>query len=30
VAATYNRYTYLDEKRDALERWAARLREIVG
>jgi integrase len=30
VAATYNRYTYLDEKREALEAWARKLAEIVG
>jgi integrase len=28
VKRTYNRYAYLDEKRDALMRWEARLREI--
>lgn len=30
VAGTYNRYSYLDEKRDALRRWADRVAEIVG
>ena len=25
MAAVYNRFEYLDEKRDALERWAAHL-----
>ena len=29
LAKIYNRYEYADEKRDALERWAARLREII-
>jgi integrase len=29
VAATYNRYEYLDEKRDALQRWSERLRQII-
>jgi integrase len=30
VKRTYNKYAYLEEKRDALQRWEARLREIVG
>lgn len=30
VAAVYNRYTYAAEKRAALDRWAARLAQIVG
>lgn len=30
LAATYDRYDYLAEKRDALERWGKKLREIVG
>ena len=30
VVGTYDRYDLADEKRDALERWAARLREIVS
>ena len=30
IVGTYERYDLLDEKRDALERWAARLREIVS
>jgi integrase len=29
VRGVYDRYAYLDEKRDALDRWAARLRSIV-
>lgn len=29
VAAVYNRYAYVDEKRQALERWAARVDELV-
>ena len=29
IIKVYDRHTYLDEKRDALERWAARLREIM-
>jgi hypothetical protein len=29
IAGTYDHYDYLDEKREALELWAARLREIV-
>ena len=29
LAKIYNRYEYADEKRDALERWATRLREII-
>lgn len=29
VAAVYNRYSYLDERRSALEAWAARLRSII-
>ncbi len=29
LARTYNRYEYAAEKRDALERWAMRLREII-
>ncbi len=29
VAAVYNRHAYLDEKREALEAWADRVREIV-
>jgi hypothetical protein len=30
VAAVYNRYDYLAEKRAALEAWGKRLREIIG
>jgi integrase len=30
VAAVYNRYNYASEKRDALDKWAARVAEIVG
>jgi integrase len=30
VRGVYDRHAYLDEKRDALERWAARLAGIVG
>jgi integrase len=30
IIGTYDRHDYLDEKRDALERWAARLREIMA
>jgi integrase len=30
VAAVYNRYNYAAEKRDALDKWAARLAVIVG
>jgi integrase len=30
VAGTYNRYAYLDEKRDALAKWADHVRSIVG
>lgn len=30
IAGVYDRYELLDEKRDALERWGARLREIVS
>lgn len=29
VAAVYNRYAYVDEKREALERWAGRVTELV-
>lgn len=29
VSAVYDRYAYLDEKREALEAWAARLEEII-
>ncbi len=29
LAKIYNHYGYVVEKRDALERWAARLREII-
>lgn len=29
VTAVYDRYTYLDEKREALQKWADRLDEIV-
>ena len=29
IRGVYDRYEYLDEKRDALELWAARLRDIV-
>ncbi len=29
LAKIYNRYEYAAEKRDALERWATRLREII-
>jgi integrase len=30
VSRTYNRYQYLDEKREALERWAEELRKQVA
>jgi integrase len=30
VTAVYVRYGYDDEKKDALEKWAAKLREIIG
>ncbi|QCO05423.1 tyrosine-type recombinase/integrase [Azospirillum argentinense] len=30
VVGIYDRHAYLDEKRDALERWAVRVAEIVG
>lgn len=30
LTATYNQYEYLDEKREALDKWAARLRSIVS
>ncbi|OYD80922.1 hypothetical protein [Azospirillum brasilense] len=30
VVGIYDRHAYLDEKRDALERWAVRGAEIVG
>jgi integrase len=30
VRGVYDRYAYLEEKRDALDRWAARLRSIAG
>jgi len=30
VAAVYNRYSYLDEKREALERWGAEVARIVA
>jgi len=29
IKGTYDLYDYLDEKREALELWAARLREII-
>jgi hypothetical protein len=29
VVGTYDRHTYLDEKREALERWADLLRDII-
>jgi hypothetical protein len=29
IKGTYDLYDYFDEKRDALEKWAARLREIM-
>jgi integrase len=29
VTSIYNRYEYLDERREALERWAQRIRDIV-
>jgi integrase len=29
VTSIYNRYEYLEERRDALERWAQRIRDIV-
>ena len=29
LVKTYDRHEYADEKRDALERWANRLREIT-
>jgi integrase len=30
VTSIYNRYEYLDERREALERWAQRIRDIVS
>lgn len=30
VAAVYNRYAYVDEKREALERWANRVEELTA
>jgi hypothetical protein len=30
IKSTYDLYDYLDEKRDALEQWARRLRSIVA
>ena len=30
LVRTYNRHSYLDEKRDALERWAGHVRDIVS
>ncbi len=30
VAAIYNRYQYLDEKRAALEAWATHVEAIIG
>ncbi len=30
VAATYNRFTYLPEMREALEMWALRVEELAG
>jgi len=30
VAGVYNRWGYLEEKREALERWAVHLTEIVA
>lgn len=30
VTAVYDRYTYLDEKREALQKWADRLDDIIG
>ena len=30
VAAVYNRAAYAKEKREALEKWAVKLAEIVG
>jgi len=30
AAQTYDRWAYLEEKRDGLERWAKRLREILA
>ena len=30
IKRTYDRYGYLDEKREALQLWAARLRSIVS
>jgi integrase len=30
LVKTYNRHAYLDEKRDALERWAGHVRDIVS
>lgn len=30
IVGVYDQHDYLDEKRDALERWAARLREIMS
>ena len=29
IKGTYDLYDYLDEKRDALDRWAAKLRSII-
>jgi hypothetical protein len=30
IVATYDRYTYLAEKRDALNRWEAHVLQVVG
>lgn len=30
ITAVYNRHAYLEEKRDALDRWAARVEEVVS
>jgi hypothetical protein len=30
ITAIYDRHTYDDEKREALDRWASRLGEITG
>jgi hypothetical protein len=29
VVGTYDRHSYIDEKREALERWAGLLRDII-
>jgi hypothetical protein len=30
VTKIYNRFSYADEKRDALERWGQRLEDVLG